>query len=134
MDLYSRYIKFEEFEKMAKQIPGTGMLIPIAGTLCIKGLTRGSFYMGNCFSLHGVYPLTKAIGDAWMISHPALLRKFPLAPHRSARQVILDAFRDFKFDAIQIQVPDDFHVRWCESIGFTKVKKEGDKVHLMILK
>lgn len=134
MMLYSRYIKFHEFEKLAKNIPGTDILLPLVGTLCIKGLARGSFYHDNCFSLQGVYPVTKNIGDAWMISHPSLLKKFPLAPHRSAKQVIADAFRDFKFDAVQIQVPDDFHVRWCESIGFTRVKKEGQKVHLIIIK
>lgn len=135
MDLYSRNIKFEEFEALCRQIPGADLLIPERGTLTIKGIARGSFFRGNCFSLHGVYPLPNTkIGNAWMISHASLLKKYPLVPHRSAKQVIRDSFRDFSYDAVYIQVPDDFHVRWCESIGFTFVKKENNKVSLMILK
>jgi len=132
MTLHSRYIKLHEFSAMAKQIPGTELLIPVMGTLCLKGLARGSFFKEVCFSMQGVYPLTDIIGDAWMISHPTLLKKYPLTAHKSAMTVIKDSFDFFPFEAIQIQVPDDFHVKWCESMGFIRSSKINDKVLLYI--
>lgn len=133
MRLYSKYIKREEFEKCEKQIEGTGPLLPIE-KLLFEGLVRASFFEGNCFSLQGVYPLTKEIGDAWMISNKVTLKTYPLTAHKSARTVIEYAFKEFNFKSIQIQVPDDFHVKWCESMGFKKTIKIENRVFLSIIK
>lgn len=133
MQLFSRYVKLHEFTGLTKLIPGADVLVPIMGTLCLKGMARASFFENACFSLQGVYPITEEIGDAWMISHAGLLKKFPLTAHKSARVVIKDAFDLFKFKAIQIQVPDGPDVKWSQSIGFKETRRDGTKVTLHII-
>jgi len=116
---------------LASLIPLALPLIPVAERLC-EGLIRGAFYDDLCYSLHGVYELEKGIGDAWMISEADMLRQFPITPHRSARRVIWDAFDKFKFHRIQMTVPNDFHVNWCKSIGFTLEKINGNEAHFFL--
>lgn len=134
MKLTSRYIDLSEFAELARQIPGTESLILVSDRLCLDGLVRASFADGICYSLHGVYALTEALGDAWMISNGELLKKYPLCAFRSATIVLKYVLKEFNFSRIQIQVPNDFHVRWCKSMGFEKPYELADRVFLSITK
>jgi hypothetical protein len=126
----SRYLKREEFMTCALAIKGTEPLYEIADIL-FKGLVRGTFYNNICYSLQGVYPLPTGIGDAWMISDHDLLKKYPLAAHRSAKVTLSYAFHEFGFTRIHITVPDT-DVKWCESIGFSKIGKVNEKYSLVM--
>ena len=132
MTLASKSIDTEmELTSCAMLIPLALPLIPVAKQLC-TGLIRGAFFGDICYSLHGVYTIEDGVGDAWMVSERDLLKRFPITPHRSAKQVIWEAFDKFEFKRIQMTVPNDFHVKWCESIGFVLEKINQDKAHLSI--
>lgn len=128
--IQSRYLKQEEFMTCALAIKGTEPLYAIADIL-FKGLVRGTFYNHICYSLQGVYPLPTGIGDAWMISDGDLLKKYPLAAHRSAKVTLDYAFHEFGFKRIHITVPKS-DIKWCESIGFTIISKVDEKYYLVL--
>lgn len=74
---------------------------------------------GVCYSLHGSFTIREGVGEAWMISDRDRLKKYPIAAHRSAREMLKESFCKLSLHRIQIDVPIDFHMKWCESLGFT---------------